>query len=910
MNQRDAEDRAITLFSPQNGEPDQHHPAALGEKGRRLFTMASLGAPVPPGLVLTSGWGPSFNGWASNGSVSNGGTSNSGASNGWASNGGKGKARGWDEALGKALDSALSRLAEHTGRTFGDDGNPLLLALRASPPAGLTRTHSMMPNLGLTEKGVVGLIGQGMDEGVAWDAYRRQVASYAVEVLDVAPEELEEIRSAALDEAGVEAEHELDPPALRQLALTLRAHCEETTGNPWPTEPMAQLREAIGAGFSSWYSPKAEDERWQKNAHHHRGTALVLQQMAWGTGTDRSGAGRFSTRVPATGEAQPHGYYLERALGPDLTAGIRMTDPVVKLEKNQPEAWAQLLDWCARLEGEFKDAQELHFVLDEGTMHLLSCRPAPRSAKASLRIALELEEAGVVDAARALCLVNPNVVDEFLHPVLDKAQAPPVLVKGLPASPGSAVGEVVFFAEHAVELAAQGIKTILVRHETTPEDIDGLKVAEGIVTAHGGMTSHAAVVARGMGKCCIVGAKSLHINYLVNEMNVGEQVVKRRDKISIDGNTGEIYVGELPQVQPALEGGIAKVLEWADAYRTLGVYANADTAEDAARAVEKGAGGIGLCRTEHMFFEMDRITLFRKMILAMDEVGRSAALSELLPHQRRDFMNIFRVMGDRPVTIRLLDPPLNEFLPRGIRSQTRMSRAMGIPVEAIQTRIDNLTENNPMMGHRGCRLAVTYPEIYQMQVRAIVEAACIVKKEGVQVHPEIMVPLVSTSRELVMIRGQIEELVKTVNEEMSESIPIKVGTMVETPRAAVCSAAIARYADFYSFGTNDLTQMAYGFSRDDVGMFLPEYLDKGILDNDPFTELDQSGTGRLVQMAVKEGREVNPDIKMGICGEHGGEPNSVKFFHRAGLDYVSCSPFRIPVARLAAGQAAVEEKDV
>jgi pyruvate,orthophosphate dikinase len=499
------------------------------------------------------------------------------------------------------------------------------------------------------------------------------------------------------------------------------------------------------------------------------------------------------------------------------------------------------------------------------------------------------------------------VVDEYMHPVLDKGEGQQALTKGLPASPGSAVGQAVFFAEHAVELASQGIRTILIRHETSPEDIDGLKVAEGIITAHGGLTSHAAVVARGMGKCCVVGAGDIAINYLINEMTVRDTVVKRLDWVSMDGNTGEMFVGRLPQVQPALEGGIAKVLEWADRYRRLGVYANADTAEDARHAIEQGAGGIGLCRTEHMFFDINRIPLFRKMILAIDEVGRSAALAELLPLQRKDFMDIFRVMHGKPVTIRLLDPPLNEFLPKGIRSQTRMARAMGISVEMIQRRTEALSENNPMMGHRGCRLAVTYPEIYNMQVRAIVEAACIVKKEGVEVHPEIMVPLVSTTRELVMLRRQIEVLVQQVTVELGESIPFKIGTMVETPRAAVCSRGIARYADFYSFGTNDLTQMTFGFSRDDVGVFLPIYLEKGILDTDPFMELDQEGTGRLVQIATEEGRKINPKLKLGICGEHGGDPRSVKFFHRVGLDYVSCSPFRVPVARLAAGQAAVEE---
>ncbi|MEE8434470.1 MAG: putative PEP-binding protein, partial [bacterium] len=522
--------------------------------------------------------------------------------------------------------------------------------------------------------------------------------------------------------------------------------------------------------------------------------------------------------------------------------------------------------------------------------------------------ALALVEEKICDQRQGLLRVNPAVIDEYLHPILDKTDAGEPIAKGLPASPGSAVGHAVFFAEQAVELAAQGIKTILIRNETTPEDIDGLKVAEGIITAHGGMTSHAAVVARGMGKCCVVGVGAIRIDYLINEMTVGEHQVQRMDWISMDGASGEIYAAELPQTQPELEGGIATVLEWADEVRRLGVYANADTAEDARHALEQGAGGIGLCRTEHMFFEIDRIPLFRKMILALDEIGRAAALAELLPLQRKDFMEIFRVMEDRPVTIRLLDPPLNEYLPKSIRSQTRMARAMGIPVETIIQRTEALSESNPMMGHRGCRLAITYPEIYNMQVRAIVEAACIVKKEGVQVNPEIMVPLVSTSKELSILRKDIERMVTQVTGELGETIVFKIGTMLETPRAAVSARSIARLADFFSFGTNDLTQMSYGFSRDDVGMFLPVYLEKGILDNDPFMELDREGTGRLVKIAVKEGREANPDLKLGVCGEHGGDPQSVKFFHQVGLDYVSCSPFRIPVARLAAGQAMVESQ--
>ncbi len=852
--------------------------AALGSKACNLAALASLGAPVPPGLVLPAGLCAAV--------LENGGH--------------------LSEAALTELRQGLAQLEEQTGRKFGHASKPLLLALRASPPDSVPGLLETVVNLGLSESAAAAYGKKAGDERVGWDAYRRLVESYGVHVLGVAAEGFHDLLHETLESAGVEADHELSAAALQGLAQAYREHCEKASGASWPAEPMRQLVTAVEAGFRAWNGDTARDHRYEEGLQALSGTAQVLQAIALGTWKEASGAGRLVTRLPATGEHKPHGQLLLAAQSSDLTAGLRMTDPVTALETALPEVYRELLDWADRLERHFHDAQELHFVIEHGQLALLQSRPAPRTAKASLHIALDLEAAGICDRKQALCLVQPRVIEEYLHPVLDKSQNPPVLAKGMPASPGSAVGQVVFFAEHAVELAGQGIPTILIRHETSPEDIDGLKVAAGIVTAHGGLTSHAAVVARGMGKCCIVGAGALSINYLVNELNVGDVVIKRREWISIDGNTGEIYRGQLPQVQPALEGGVAKVLEWADSYRTLGVYANADTATDARHAVENGAGGIGLCRTEHMFFDIDRIPIFRKMILAKETVGRSAALAELQPLQRRDFMEMFRVMNGRPVTIRLLDPPLNEFLPKGIRSQTRMSRAMGVSVEEIQARVEALDENNPMMGHRGCRLAVTYPEIYNMQVRAIVEAACIVKKEGVVVHPEIMVPLVSTPRELSLLRKQIEELVRGVMAEMNEELLFRIGTMIETPRAAMCSAAIAIHADFYSFGTNDLTQMTYAFSRDDAGVFLPLYLEKHILDEDPFVELDQQGTGRLVQIAVKEGREANPGIKLGICGEHGGDPNSVKFFHRVGLDYVSCSPFRVPVARLAAGQAAVE----
>jgi pyruvate,orthophosphate dikinase len=853
---------------------------AVGRKGHTMLALASMGAPVPPGFIVTSDRCRAY--LTDHGRMG---------------------------AIAEEIGAALARLGSSTGTAFGDARKPLLVSLRASAPEAMPGTPGGVVHLGLTEAAIPALAQQWGDPRMAWDAYRRLVLSYALNVERLPAEEFDALLAHALESAKVESDAELDTPAMQALAKEYGAAFARLAGTALPANPAAMMERAAAAVFSAWSSTAAQAHRREHGLEHLPGTALIVQAMAIGTRQNRSGAGHCYTRLPSTGEKKLHGKFIAAAQGGDLTAGTRMTDGLDVLNKRLPDIHQELAGWAERLERQFHDALEIEFTVDDSALYILNCRPASRTPRASLRIATDLVDERVCTQQQGLLLVTPQVADEYLHPVLDKSSAKSLLTQGLGASPGSAVGQVVFFAEHAVELAAQGTKVILVRHETSPEDIDGLKVSQGIVTAHGGLTSHAAVVGRGMGKCCVVGAGEIHINYLLNEMTVGDATVKRLDWISLDGTTGEIFLGQLPQVQPTIEGRMARVLEWADAARTIGVHANADTPDDARRAVELGAGGIGLCRTEHMFFDIDRIPVFRKMILAVDENGRHAALSELLPLQRKDFLEIFRVMNGRPVTVRLLDPPLNEFLPKGIRSQTRMAKAMRISVEAIQQRTEALAENNPMMGHRGCRLAVTYPEIYNMQVRAIVEAACIVRKEGTPVNPEIMVPLISTARELEYLQRSIRDLVERVMAELGERIEIKIGTMIETPRAAVCSASIAPFADFYSFGTNDLTQMGYGFSRDDAGMFLPMYLEQGILKEDPFMTLDQEGIGAMVRLAVEAGRKINPSLKFGICGEHGGEPRSVKFFHRAGLDYVSCSPFRIPVARLAAGQAALEQDE-
>ena len=879
MSNPSSETLSPLLFHSQSGQPESLSEQLLGMKGASLVKLASLGAPVPPGFILATDLCARVS--ASNGDLHG--------------------------AISDAIGKGLSQLEELSGLKFGDPADPLLISLRYSSPLPVPNQPQTVLYLGLSVTAPDKACARHGQSRVGWDALFRLVRNFGTEVNGLSRFEFDDILSTVLDEEMVESQHELSAEAAEKVARSALEHYRQQAGREFPQDPRSQLEEAVMAFISRWHSARTRAYVWEQGLDDLPGPALVVQQMIVGTGDKASLAGRFSTHVPGSGERRPHGQFLQSAQGVDLTAGLRMTESIARLEKTHPETYSQLQDWAEKLMSHFKDALDIQFTVEEGKLWLLHSRPSSRTARASLKIALELADKGICTEREALRLINPNVVEEFLHPVLDKHHAEGPLTKGLPASPGSAVGQVVFFAEHAVELAAKGIRTILVRHETTPEDIDGLKVADGIVTVHGGLTSHAAVVARGMGKCCVVGAGEITVNYHINDMNIKGRTVSRNDWISIDGNTGEIFLGQLPQVQPKLEGGMARVLEWADKYRRLGVRANADTAEDAERAVEMGAGGIGLCRTEHMFFEIDRIPVFRKMILAQDEKGRSEALVELLPLQREDFAGLLRVMDGRPVTIRLLDPPLHEFLPRGIRSQSRMAKAMGVPVEEVQRRIEHLNENNPMMGHRGCRLAVTYPEIYAMQVRAIMEASVIVKREGKKVCPEIMVPLISSPRELRVLREQIEKVIQDVRQETGEDVPVKIGTMIETPRAAVNSRAIAHWADFYSFGTNDLTQMGFGFSRDDTGVFLPAYLEQNILDIDPFIQLDKHGIGRMVDIAVQDGRKSNPDIKLGICGEHGGEPESVKFCHGLGLDYVSCSPFRIPVARLAAGQAAVDD---
>jgi pyruvate,orthophosphate dikinase len=686
---------------------------------------------------------------------------------------------------------------------------------------------------------------------------------------------------------------------------------QERLGKPFPQDSKEQLWGAITAVFRSWNNPRAIKYRELNQIHGLIGTAVNVQTMVFGNMGERCGTGVAFTRNPATGENNFYGEYLMNAQGEDVVAGIRTPQPVETLKAVLPEAYDELLSIRTTLENHYRDMQDVEFTIQEDQVYMLQTRTGKRTAAAAVRIAVEMAQEGMITKKEAICRVTPTQIDQLLHPTFDPnaEDNATLLARGLPASPGAASGEVVFSAEAAEAASQTGKKVILVRVETSPEDIGGMNAAEGILTARGGMTSHAAVVARGMGKCCVAGVGEITIKYAKGEFTVGNKKVKVGDAISLNGSTGAVYLGNIPTVEPELSGDFGTLLEWADAIRTLGVRTNADTPHDAETAVRFGAEGIGLCRTEHMFFEGERITAMREMILAEDEAGRRKALKKLLPIQREDFEGIFRAMAGRPVTIRLLDPPLHEFLPHDEEGQEEVAKVMGVPADRIREKVASLHEFNPMLGHRGCRLGITYPEISEMQVRAIVEAACNVLDEGIDVHPEIMIPLVGHVKELVLQRELASRTAEKVLDERGktkETIPYLIGTMIEVPRAAVTADEIAQEAEFFSFGTNDLTQMGCGFSRDDAGRFLKEYVEKGIYESDPFQVLDKDGIGKLVETACRLGRKARPDIKLGICGEHGGEPASIHFCHNVGLNYVSCSPYRVPIARLSAAQAALK----
>ncbi len=886
----------VYKFGAGKAEGNKDMKLLLGGKGANLAEMSNLGIPVPPGFTISTEVCTMY--YESNGQ--------------------------FPKEVEEQVLEGMRHIEEIMGSKFGDPANPLLVSVRSGAPVSMPGMMDTVLNLGLNDETVQGIIKKSNNERFGWDSYRRFVQMYGDVVMGLKPESKEEedpfevIIDKVKKEKGVQLDTELDAEDLKRLVVLFKEEIKKRTGQEFPTDPWDQLWGAIRAVFGSWNNPRAITYRKINNIPPDWGTAVNVQAMVFGNMGEDCATGVAFTRDPATGEKIFFGEYLVNAQGEDVVAGIRTPQPInettktdpnqVTLKELMPEAYKQLEEIKDKLEAHYKDMQDIEFTIQNGRLWMLQTRVGKRTAAAAVRIAVEMVDEGLIDKETAVMRVQPEQLDQLLHPTFDPKAQKKVIAKGLPASPGAATGRIVFHADDAEEWAAKGEKVILVRIETSPEDIGGMNVAEGILTARGGMTSHAAVVARGMGKCCVAGCGALEIDYRKKTMTVDGKVYKEGDWISLDGSKGEVIEGKVPTVEPELSGNFGRLMSWADEIRRLKVRTNADTPHDSEVARNFGAEGIGLCRTEHMFFEGDRIKAVREMILAEDETGRRKALEKLLPYQREDFYGIFKVMHDLPVTVRTLDPPLHEFLPHDEASQKEMAEEMGVSVEEVKAKVEALSEFNPMLGHRGCRLGITYPEITEMQARAIMEAACQLTKEGVKVYPEIMIPLVGTKAELAHQKKVVIETAEKVMEEMGVKVDYLVGTMIEVPRAALTADRIAEEAQFFSFGTNDLTQMTFGYSRDDAGKFLKEYEEKGILPDDPFQTLDQEGVGQLVEMGVKKGRNTRPDLKVGICGEHGGDPRSIDFCHRVGLDYVSCSPYRVPIARLAAAQAEIRNR--
>ncbi len=904
--------KRVYTFGNKKAEGNGKMRELLGGKGANLAEMNLIGIPVPPGFTITTEVCTEYYTHGREGVIS---------------------------LIKPEVEAAMKGVEEIMNMKFGDSVNPLLVSVRSGARASMPGMMDTILNLGLNDEVVEGLSKKTNNPRFAWDSYRRFVQMYGDVVLNMKPQSkedvdpFEEIIDAVKEEKGVKLDTELTTDDLKELVKRFKAAVKEVTGQDFPTDPWEQLWGAVCAVFSSWMNERAILYRKLNNIPAEWGTAVNVQSMVFGNMGETSATGVAFTRDAATGENIFNGEYLVNAQGEDVVAGIRTPQEITiegsrrwaelqgiseserstkypSLEEVMPAAFAELNEIQQHLEEYFTDMQDIEFTIQSGKLWMLQTRSGKRTGAAMVKIAMDMLSEGMIDAKTAVLRVEPAKLDELLHPIFDAAALKKAIIitKGLPASPGAATGQIVFFADDAEKWAAEGKKTILVRIETSPEDLKGMTMSEGILTARGGMTSHAAVVARGMGKCCVSGAGDLVIDYKARTITVGNKTYKEGDWISLNGSTGVIYEGQVATKDAEVSGDFAKLMELADEFAHLKVRANADTPRDAKAAFRFGAQGIGLCRTEHMFFEGDRIKAVREMILADDEAGRRKALAKLLPMQRSDFEGLFEAMNGLPVTVRLLDPPLHEFVPHFEKEQREIASEMGISYEEVKNKVDALAEANPMLGHRGCRLGNTYPEITEMQTRAIIEAALSTKKKGIDVHVEIMVPLVGTHRELRAQKAVIDAVAQEVFAEHNTIIDYTVGTMIEIPRAAVTANQIAEVADFFSFGTNDLTQMTFGYSRDDVAKFLPIYLEKGILKYDPFQVLDVNGVGQLVREAVFKGRSVKPQLKCGICGEHGGEPSSVEFCHYAGLNYVSCSPYRVPIARLAAAHAALKQQ--
>lgn len=901
------------------GRADMKH--LLGGKGANLAEMTNLGIPVPPGFTITTEVCDAY--YKNN--------------------------QQYPKGLSEEIEQNLSRLEKLMGAKLGDPNNPLLVSVRSGAAASMPGMMDTVLNLGLTPDAVNGLMKKTGNERFVWDAYRRFITMFGDVVMGVERHSFEEILDKYKKKARVKSDTELTTDQLKKIVEEFKAVYKKKTRENFPNDPKVQLKKAIDAVFASWNNPRAVKYRQLYEIKGLLGTAVNVQAMVFGNMGNHSATGVCFTRNPSTGENKFYGEFLINAQGEDVVAGIRTPEPIANLEKEMPEVYKQLVKYKNILENHFKDVQDIEFTIQENRLFMLQTRTGKRTTQAAVKIAVDMVKEGLIDKKTAISRINPNELDQLLHPTFDPRAKKEIIAAGLPASPGAATGKVVFSAEDAEKWTLEKKeKVILVRKETSPEDIGGMHVAKGILTTRGGMTSHAAVVARGMGKCCVAGCGSLHVDYKTQTFKVDGKVIKRGDYISIDGSTGEVMLGMVPTVEPGLSGDFATLMEWADDVRKLKIRTNADTPTDAKKARELGAEGIGLCRTEHMFFGENRIDSVRQMILSAPDVKNlkikitalekelakatnnktdaikkelmqvkkelkeplnlyTSALKKLLPMQRRDFEQIFTTMDGLPVTIRFLDPPLHEFLPQEEYNQKEMARQMKISLKEVQEKVSALHELNPMLGHRGCRLGITYPEIYDMQVQAIIEAACNVKKKGIAVYPEIMLPIISTEQEFNLLKDNVHRIAKDVMEKKGMQIEYMVGTMIELPRAALIADKIAKHAEFFSFGTNDLTQMTFGFSRDDVGSFVPDYIEKGILEKDPFQILDQEGTGQLVEIGIKKGRSTRPELKVGICGEHGGNPQTILFCHKVGMNYVSCSPFRVPIARLAAAQASLQQ---
>ncbi len=856
----------------------------LGGKGANLAEMTNLGLPVPQGFTITT---EACTQYYEDGRQIN------------------------DEIMGQ-INEYIVKMEEITGKKFGDSENPLLVSVRSGARASMPGMMDTILNLGLNEQVVEVVAKKTGNERWAWDCYRRFIQMYSDVVMEVGKKYFEELIDEMKKEKGITQDIDLTAEDLKNLASQFKAEYKEKIGEDFPSDPKDQLMGAVKAVFRSWDNPRANVYRRDNDIPYSWGTAVNVQEMAFGNWSDESGTGVAFTRDPATGEKKLMGEFLMNAQGEDVVAGVRTPMPIAKMAEVMPEVFEQFNKVCATLEDHYRDMQDMEFTIQDRKLYMLQTRSGKRTAQAALKIACDLVDEGMRTEEEAVAMIDPRNLDTLLHPQFDQAalKASEPVARALGASPGAACGKIVFSAEDAVEWAGRGEKVVLVRLETSPEDITGMKAAQGILTVRGGMTSHAAVVARGMGTCCVSGCGDIVMDEANKKFTLAGKEYHEGDPISIDGSTGNIYDGIIPTVDATIAGEFGRIMEWADKYRKLRVRTNADTPADAKKARELGAEGIGLCRTEHMFFEETRIAAFREMICADTVEEREAALDKILPYQQSDFEKLYEALEGCPVTIRFLDPPLHEFVPTEEADIRKLAEAQGRSVEEIKAFIDSLHEFNPMMGHRGCRLAVTYPEIAKMQTKAVIRAAINVQKAHPDwnVKPEIMIPLICEIKELKVVKKIVVETADAEIEKAGVKLEYEVGTMIEIPRAALTADEIAKEADFFCFGTNDLTQMTFGFSRDDAGKFLNAYYDSKIFENDPFAKIDREGVGRLMEMTIKLGKPVNPKLHVGICGEHGGDPSSVEFCHQIGLDYVSCSPFRVPIARLAAAQAAINDK--